>query len=138
MAIIRQLWQHSRTGEVYAVTIERATVTGACGPLDYVEQRADMLDQMPYDPALGAEIDAAQETYRVTRQPPEQRTVTQWTWKALQRWLNHNRPDIGLGTMSGVRGFYKRNLGLETSFVPCGYSWRDVAVRLGAVKAQHK
>ncbi len=138
MAITWQLWQHIRTGEVYAVEIERATVIGACGPLDYVEQRADILQHMLYDPELGAEIDARQEQYRLTSPPPQQRTVTQWKWKSLQHWLNHNRPDIGLGTVSGVRGFYKRDLGLDASFVPCGYNWRDVAARLGAVKLRDK
>ena len=132
--IIRQLWQHIRTGEVYAVEIDRATVMGACGPLDYLEQRADMLPHMPYDPELGAGINATQDQYRLTQQPLEQRTVTRWTWKTLQRWINHHRPDLGVGAISGVKGYYKRDLGPDASFVACGFTWRDVAARLGALK----
>ncbi len=133
MAVLHQLWQHRRTGEVYAVEVDGVTVAGACGPLDYVEQRADMLKQMPYDSELGTAIDAEQTAYVLARPPAQQRTTLRWTWKELQHWLNHNRPEIGLGTQGGVRGFYKRAEGPVTSFVPCGYTWRDVAVRLGAV-----
>ena len=132
MPIIRQLWQHKRTGEVYAVEVDGATVTGACGPLDYIEQRADMLDQMPYDPELGRELDAAQADYVLTRQPPEKRTTMRWTWKELQRWLIHNRPEIGITSIDGVKGFYRRDVGPAESFIPCGFTWRDVARRLQA------
>ena len=138
MPIIRQLWQHTRTGEVYAVELQGAKVSGACGPLDYVEQRADMLPNMSYDPELGAEIEATQASYVLTRQPREKRTTMRWTWKELQRWLIHNRPDIGLTNMNGVKGIYKRDLGPAASFVPCGFTWRDVASRLGAGPSQEK
>ena len=133
MTTIRQLWRHTRTGEVYAVKLDGAHVTGACGPLDYLEQRADMLETMPYDFELGAEIDSSQNLYVLTRQPPEQRTVMRWGWKSLQRWLYHHRPDIGIGQVEGVKGFYKISEGLDGSFVPCGYTWRDVAKRVGAI-----
>ena len=134
MRTLRQLWRHTRTGEVYAVELDGATVTGACGPLDYVEQRKDMLPHMPYDPELGATLDATQAAYVLAEQPREQRTTMRWNWKELQRWLNHNRPDIGLATVGGVRGFYKRALGPASSFVPCGFTWFEVASRLGAVR----
>ena len=138
MTIIHQLWQHTRTGEVFAVELAGARVTGACGPLDYLEQRADMLLHVPYDPDLGAEIDAAQHLYVLARPPREQRTTMQWNWKEVQRWLIHNRPGVGLANVGGVRGFYKLDEGVATSFVPCGFTWKDVAARLGAMGSRGK
>ncbi len=135
MAVIRQFWQHARTGEVFAVELDGSTVTGGCGPLEPIEQLPGMLDGMPFDPELGRQIDTTQTSYVLARPPQEQRTAMGWNWKTLQRWLIENRPDIGLGTMEGIRGYYRREVGLHASFVPCGYTWRDVAVRLGAARS---
>ena len=134
MARLRQLWQHMRSREIYAVEIDGMQVVGSCGPLDYIEQREDMLAQMPYDPELGAAIDADQAAYVLTRQPQPKQEEFTWKWKSLQRWLITSRPELGLGTVDGVRGYYRRDAGIQTSFVPCGFTWRDVALRLGAVK----
>ncbi len=136
MAILRQLWQHNRSHEVYAVEIDGIKVIGACGPLDYFEQRENMLAQMPYDPELGAVIDADQVAYSLTRQPPPKQEDFSWKWKSLQGWLITSRPELGLGTVDGVRGYYRRADGIQASFVPCGFTWRDVALRLGAVRGE--
>jgi hypothetical protein len=133
--VMRQLWQHSRSHEVFAVEFDGTHVLGACGPLDYQEQRENLLTQMPYDAQLGAEIDRDQASYFLTRQPPPKLEELAWTWKSLQRWLIVYRPTLGLGTLDGVRGYYRRDAGLRESFVPCGFKWRDVAARLGAVSA---
>lgn len=138
MTTIRQLWQHSRTGEVWAVELDGARVTGACGPLDSLEQHPSMLAHMLYDPELGARLDAAQSAYVLARPPREKRTSTQWGWKEVQRWIIHNRPGLGLANVDGVKGFYKLDQGIDRSFVPCGFMWRDVAVRLGALQWRGK
>ena len=136
MARLHQLWRHRRTAEVYAVMLEGTVVTGACGPLDRIEQRRDMLRTMPYEAELGESINANQTSYVLAGTPPMQRTSLRWGWKELQRWLYHNRPNIGLATMSGVRGYYNRTLGQAESFVPCGYTWMAVAQRVGAIRAK--
>lgn len=138
MTMLRQLWQHIRTGEVYAVELRGAAVVGACGPLDYLEQRADLLPHMLYEAELGKELDARQTMFTLARQPPEKRTTMRWSWKELQRWLIHNRPRTGIGTINGVKGWYSLDKGPESSFVPCGYTWREVAVRLGATRKRRK
>jgi hypothetical protein len=135
MAVIKQFWQHVRTGEVYAVELDGAKVTGACGPLEPIEQAPGMLETMPFDPDLGRQLNATQEAYTLARPPQVQRVSIGWGWKSLQRWLIENRPEIGLGTMEGIRGYYRRDIGLQASFVPCGYTWRDVAQRLGAARS---
>jgi len=134
MAPLHQLWRHRRTGEVYAVLLDGTTVKGACGPLDCIEQRRDLLRSMPYEAEPGAAIDGDQTSYVLASEPPMQRTTLRWGWKELQRWLYHNRPNIGLATVAGVRGYYNRTIGRAESFVPCGYTWLDVARRVGAIR----
>jgi hypothetical protein len=45
-----QFWKHSKTGEVYAVRIDKdGIVTGAVGPMHYLDRKDEDLPYYEYD-----------------------------------------------------------------------------------------
>jgi len=63
-----------------------------------------------------------------TMQP---RNITE-SW--LQSWIDAHRPDLGLYEVNGVKGFYKLDAGLASSFIGIGKTWRQVAAHLEAIE----
>jgi len=61
-----------------------------------------------------------------------------WTGKALDLWLEANRPDLARYEDEGRKGFYQKSLGPAFSFHFCGKHWRDVAVALEAEEPPHR
>ena len=62
--LIRQLWAHHRSGDVYVVELRGSTVVAASGPLHYSEQGAALQAGVEYDPDVTAAVAADQESYR--------------------------------------------------------------------------
>lgn len=56
------------------------------------------------------------------------------TKKALEVWMEANRPDLDTyEDGNGTRGYNRKDVGPAASFVACGKTWRNVAEELGAV-----
>src|SRR5262245_46233601 len=47
-------WRHLPSNELWAVTLQRGAIVGACGPLNEVDMTGGVLRHLPYSVPLGA------------------------------------------------------------------------------------
>lgn len=115
-----QYWQHVRSGEIYAVRMDRGRVIAANGPLDQSDCPADPtpVADNGTDPELADDINGAAADYRLWSPPPNLVSVAE----VAER----------LGTTSGTVHSWRRRHAdfpapLTTLAVGPIWRWEDVA-----------
>jgi hypothetical protein len=69
--MVNQYWNHTSSGETYAVQFNIGHVISACGPLPYTEVTAANLDQWNFNdaPEDATWIDESQDDFKIVEAP---------------------------------------------------------------------